>query len=280
MLVRAHPSAQAFLDAVGATLRRRPVINQLPIAIAQTCVREPDRYGPGAVFYSALHDGAIAGAALQTPPWPVQLSDATADAARALAHAFAAGPPIAGVAGPDDAPARFAEAYAAARGVTFTLEGSLGTFELRAVADLPEVPGRRIVATVEHAPLLQGWIEGFHVEAVPHDPPVRADAGARAIATGRAHLWLDAGDRPVSYALHNRDVGGWASIGPVYTPPELRGRGFATAVVAAVSRHLLADGRAGCTLFTDLANPTSNAIYERIGYRRVGSAFRYRFGGA
>ena len=63
----------------------------------------------------------------------------------------------------------------------------------------------------------------------------------------------------------------------VYTPPEARGRGFATALVAAVSRGLLAEGRPGCTLFTNLANPTSNAIYERIGYRRVGSAFRYGF---
>jgi uncharacterized protein len=58
-------------------------------------------------------------------------------------------------------------------------------------------------------------------------------------------------------------------IGPVYTPPELRGRGYATSLAAEVSRRRLAAGRRFCFLYTDLANPTSNAIYERIGYRRV-----------
>ena len=55
----------------------------------------------------------------------------------------------------------------------------------------------------------------------------------------------------------------------MYTPPELRGRGYATALVAQLSSQLLAEGRRFCFLYTDLANPTSNAIYERIGYVRV-----------
>lgn len=278
MLVRRHTRAEDYLAAVGPTLRRRPVINQLAIAIAQTCVREPDRYGADVAFYSVERDGAIVGAALQTRPWPVQIAESTAEAARLLARAFATNePPLAGVAGPDAAPEEFARAYGSERGVTYALEVALGTFELTSVNELPEVAGRRVVASSEHAPLLQAWLGAFHDEATPQDPPLRGDAGERAIATGRAHLWLDDNDRPVSYAFHNRDVEGWASVGPVYTPPEARGRGFATALVAAVSRGLLAEGRPGCTLFTNLANPTSNAIYERIGYRRVGSAFRYGF---
>ncbi len=278
MLVRRYSRAEDYLSAVGPTLRRRPVINQLAIAIAQTCVREPDRYGADVAFYGVEHDGAIAGAALQTRPWPVQIAESTAEAARLLAHEFAVNePPLAGVAGPDAAPEEFARAYASERGMTYALETSLGTFELTSVNELPEVAGRRVVASPEHAALVQAWLGAFHDEATPHDPALRADAGERAVATGRAHLWLDDNKQPVSYAFHNRDVEGWASVGPVYTPPEARGRGFATALVAAVSRALLAEGRPGCTLFTNLANPTSNAIYERIGYRRVGSAFRYGF---
>jgi predicted GNAT family acetyltransferase len=72
----------------------------------------------------------------------------------------------------------------------------------------------------------------------------------------------------VAFANFPREVGGWLAIGPVYTPPEARGRGFATALVAAMSRHALAIGHRGCTLFTDLQNPTSNAIYARIGFVR------------
>jgi GNAT superfamily N-acetyltransferase len=241
-------------------------------------VREPDRYGASAVFFSAVDGGEVVGAALQTPPWPIQISDATADAARALGRAFAALPDaVIGACGPDDAPRPFAESYAAARGVAFTLGEAMGTFELTEVNAVPVAPGRRIVAGPAHAATLQAWLAGFHAEAVPHEPPVRPDTGQRAVASGRAHLWLDASDAPVAYAFNNRDVEGWASIGPVYTPPEERGRGYATSLVAAVSRLLLDQGRPGCTLYTDLANPTSNAIYERIGYRRVGSAYRYDF---
>jgi predicted GNAT family acetyltransferase len=69
-------------------------------------------------------------------------------------------------------------------------------------------------------------------------------------------------------------------VGPVYTPPELRGRGYATTLVAELSRWLLGRGNRFCFLYTDLANPTSNAIYARIGYRRVCDALEYRFAAA
>jgi predicted GNAT family acetyltransferase len=67
-------------------------------------------------------------------------------------------------------------------------------------------------------------------------------------------------------------------VGPVYTPPDLRGRGYASGVVAALSQHALDQGAAACMLFTDVANPTSNKIYQRIGYRYVGDFTEYRFG--
>jgi len=278
MTAHRQASAADFLTIVGPTLRRRPVINQLPLAIAETCVRDPERYGPDAVFYSVELGGAICGAAVQTPPWHVQLSDASPEAARELAQVFAANhPPIPGVAGPDDAPAQFAATYVAERSGTYVLEFSLGVFGLTSVNELREAGGRWVVATPDHAALLQRWLEAFHDEATPQDPSPNPDSGARAAASGRAHLWLHDDEEPVSFVLSSRDIEGWASIGPVYTPPALRGSGYATALVAAVSRHFLAQGRPGCTLFTNLANPTSNAIYERIGYRRVGSANRFAF---
>jgi len=276
MTLHRHASAADYLAIVGPTLRRRPVVNQLPLAIADTCARDPDRYGPDSVFYSVERDGAIRGAAVHTPPWPVQLSDASPDAARELAQVFAANhPSIVGVAGPDEAPARFADAFVAERGGSYALEFSFGLFELTSVNALREADGQWIVATPDHGDLIQEWLEAFRDEAIPHDPPPRDDAGASAAASGRAHLWLDRDGQPVSFLFNARDVEGWASIGPVYTPPPLRGSGYATTLVAAVSRAFLEHGRPGCTLFTDLANPTSNAIYERIGYRRIGSAYRY-----
>jgi GNAT superfamily N-acetyltransferase len=278
MNVRRHASAAEYLDMAGPALRKKPVINQLVIGVAQAVVREQARYGADNYFFSAWDGGEVVGAALQTAPWPVQVSAATDEVARELARAFAAMPdPIPAVGGPDEAPRAFADEYARLRGVTAHLDDSMGTFELTRVNPVRVAPGARVIAGVEHAALLHAWVVAFHAETVPHDPPVRADAGERFAASGRAHLWLDERGTPVSYAFNNRDVDGWASIGPVYTPPEARGRGYATSLVASVSQFLLDQGRPGCTLFTNLANPISNAIYERIGYRRVGSAFRYAF---
>ncbi len=278
MTVERHTSAKEFLDVVGAELRRTPVINQLPLGIAAKCAADPAHYGPDVRFYSAREDGAITGAAVQTAPQPVQLALGTIEAARALGEVFARDhAPLTAVAGPDVVAEAFAQRYAAEHGLRYQAETALGVFALESVAELPVPPGQRAVATSDHAPLLQRWLAEFHVEAVPHDPPVRPGAGEAAAAAGRAHLWIDAAGTPVALAFTNREIERWTSVGPVYTPLDLRGRGYATALVAALSRHLLATGRLGCMLFTNLANPTSNAIYQRIGYRRVGTATRYAF---
>ncbi|MBV9170302.1 MAG: GNAT family N-acetyltransferase, partial [Chloroflexi bacterium] len=81
-------------------------------------------------------------------------------------------------------------------------------------------------------------------------------------------LWVDADEVPVSLATRRRPISGSARIGPVYTPPSQRGRGYGSAVTAAATREVL-DLGAIPVLFTDLANPVSNSIYQRLGYRPV-----------
>jgi predicted GNAT family acetyltransferase len=103
-------------------------------------------------------------------------------------------------------------------------------------------------------------------------------AAAR-IAEGDFLLWFDAEGVPVSVAGFTPIVAGTARIGPVYTPPELRGRGYAGAVTAAAGQTLRDRGAAEVLLFTDLANPTSNALYQRIGYRAVTDRVRLDLGG-
>jgi predicted GNAT family acetyltransferase len=84
-------------------------------------------------------------------------------------------------------------------------------------------------------------------------------------------------DEPVSLAGYGGPTPSGIRIGPVYTPPELRGRGYATVLTAELSRLLLQGGRRFCFLFTDLANPTSNSIYQRIGYRPVADVNQWAF---
>ena len=103
-----------------------------------------------------------------------------------------------------------------------------------------------------------------------HDPgvyerQVRHRLGA---STSGYTIWEDGGE-PVSMSGYGGRTPNGIRIGPVYTPPEHRGRGYATSLVAEQSARLLREGRMFCFLYTDLANPTPNAIYERIGYARV-----------
>ncbi len=95
------------------------------------------------------------------------------------------------------------------------------------------------------------------------------------IASGNIFLWHDQG--PVSMAQKLRPTRHGISVSGVYTPPELRRRGYASSCVAALSQQLLDAGFAYCTLFTDLSNPTSNEIYQRIGYRPLGDSQVIRF---
>ncbi|HZD86636.1 MAG TPA: GNAT family N-acetyltransferase, partial [Gaiellaceae bacterium] len=153
-----------------------------------------------------------------------------------------------------------------------------GIYELERVEEPPQPPGGVRVADERDRGLVVRWFEAFADEVVHEDAPGR-DQAARAVdrrysvATSGFLLWEDGG-AVVSLAGWGGPTPNGIRIGPVYTPPELRGRGYATALTAELSQQLLdgrllAGGRRFCFLYTDLANPTSNAIYERIGYRRV-----------
>ena len=140
--------------------------------------------------------------------------------------------------------------------------------ELRTVvAPSPLAAGRLRLFELGEVELLCDWLQRFSIDAgLPPAPIVRETVEQR-MADGRAFLWDD--DGPVSMALRSRDTRKAGSINAVYTPPELRGRGYASACVAALSQQILDDGKSVCCLFTDAANPTSNGIYRSIGYRPV-----------
>src|SRR5262249_10458581 len=125
-------------------------------------------------------------------------------------------------------------------------------------------PGGLREAGREDRELLVEWAIAFGTETGLGRPEQAAASVARRLAARQEFLWED--ERPVSVLAHHVVVAGAVRIGPVYTPPEFRSRGYASAAVAALSRRLLAAGAERCMLFTDLANPTSNRIYASVGY--------------
>jgi predicted GNAT family acetyltransferase len=141
-------------------------------------------------------------------------------------------------------------------------------FEIREVRPLPwPVPGKLRLADEMDLRTVGPWVAAFNAEA-----HVTVSAGPDAVARERIReerlfVWDDG--QLVSMAAQGSQTPSGAGINLVYTPPTFRRRGYASACVAALSSHLLATGHAYCCLFTDLANPTANTIYQRIGYRPV-----------
>jgi predicted GNAT family acetyltransferase len=146
---------------------------------------------------------------------------------------------------------------------------------------VPTPGGAARAATPGDRDLLRRWIRAFSEEALPPERPrddARTDLDIDLRLAGRGGgYWLWEDGTPVSLSGH-RDVPGVGSrIGPVYTPPQHRRRGYATRLVAELSAARLALGDPACFLFTDVANPTSNSVYARIGYVRVCEAVEYAF---
>ena len=133
-------------------------------------------------------------------------------------------------------------------------------------------------AVAEDLELVSRWMLAFQLEALPRDATAleqtRWQAEAR-IEAGDFFVWEDG--EPVALAAKSRPTPNGCSIGPVYTPPERRSRGYATALTAALSQRLLDNGKRFTALFTDLANPISNSIYQKIGYKPVCDFSEYIF---
>ena len=115
--------------------------------------------------------------------------------------------------------------------------------------------------------LVANWLAAFHDEAQPHAPVDDWTAVAqRRMSAGELHLWRVDGV-PVAVAGVSRAVGGVARVGPVYAPQTSRGNGYGSSITAAATSAALTEGAQHVVLYTDLANPISNSIYQNIGYR-------------
>ena len=155
---------------------------------------------------------------------------------------------------------------------------SEGIYRLTEVRPVDGVPGRPRPADAGDRRLLVDWIRAFTAEANPEAPGLDdqewVDRRLRGMS-GTLYVWDHGG--PVSMAGHGSATPNGARIGPVYTPPDRRRRGYASALVAGVSDIVLASGKRFCFLFTDLSNPTSNKIYQDVGYEFVCEAASVAF---
>lgn len=229
--------------------------------------------------YGVQADGSVGLAAIRTPPWPMLVAGLTpADAPEFVSRWLKVDPELTGVNGPPTTSRAVAEAWHAQTGGRSRVHMSLAMHSLTEVSDpMRPAPGQlRQPEPSEHG-LLAAWEEEFAREAhIQSGGAVPLTVSSR-LARGALWLWDD--DGPVTMVGWAGPVAGVARVGLVYTPPEHRGRGYATTATAAVSRLILDRVANTCMLFTDLANPTTNKIYAEVGYRRFAEWEEHAFGG-
>jgi uncharacterized protein len=273
-----------------ATFRRdgAPVLlahaarNNLPLGILQVLQDQPEVY-PDFHLWMAVRDEQPRGLALQTERFNVVMAEPLEeDAVDALAEATVVdGGPLPGIVANIPWADRFAKRVTAMSGRGAERILHEGVWELTAVEEVATPRGAARVATPDDRDLLRGWLRAFAEEALPPEHPwdeAHSDLDIDLRLTGQSGgYWLWEEGTPVSVSGHREVINVGSRIGPVYTPPQHRGRGYATRLVAELSAARLAAGDPACFLYTDMANPTSNAIYARVGYVKVCDAAEYSF---
>ncbi len=281
--VHRYNSVDEFLAAAGDFLVAREAEHNLMLGICSTIRADPARYAEDSPTFATVTDaaGRVMAASLRTPPFNQVLSwtdereavDALVDALRDA--------PLPGMLGPKEPAAQFAARWASLTGQAAHVDVAERIFRLeRVITPDSLASGSWRSGEARDRELLLRWWLDFLAEAMPEQSPP-PDPGAfvdRWIASDHQWIYLwEVGGQVVSLVGAGAETPNGVRIGPVYTPPEQRNRGYASALTAAASQNQLDRGRRFVFLFTDLANPTSNKIYQSIGYKPVCDVDMYRF---
>ncbi len=276
--VQRHDDTPAFRHAAGTLLASDEVRHALPLAI----LTDVEQGTWQRAHLTTVHRGdAVTLAAIRTPPYDLVLTSCTdtasIDALAETMHASDDAENLAGVVGPEAVASRFAATWANHADVT-TTSVRHGVYALHTVRETPAREATLRVATPGDAAMLRTWFDGFAREVAIKNPEDSHTLVERWLSGhGRTLYLLDAYGTAVAMTGVTHATPGIARITAVYTPPHQRGRGNATTLVAKVTSTVLREGARYATLYTDADNPTSNAIYRRIGYRLVGIDVHVQF---
>ncbi|HEX4221000.1 MAG TPA: GNAT family N-acetyltransferase [Pseudonocardiaceae bacterium] len=250
-----------------------PVRHTIALTVLRR-VREGHGFSDQApVMMTIEDDGKLVGSVFCTPPFPLGLSAMPIEAARPVAEfALAEGLRPSSALGEHEVVDAFAAAWHELTGATSSVDTDERLYRLSETEFTPptNVPGELVMAGEDDFDVLVRFRREFAIET-QHRPELdNAERGVRALFAsggGQGLWWVDG--RPVSLAAASKPIEGMSRIAPVYTPQAERGHGYGSAVTAGVSQWAIDQGASDVVLFTDLANPISNSIYQRIGYRPV-----------
>ena len=279
MIIRSYHHAEEFLARLQATLEENEVLNSLMLGLSLRLSKSPTN--AGTIFRSVHDDLGVIAVSMQTPGRAVIVyahrSDITDAFSRIVADYFQNHLNPIGVVGTKAAALRFAQLWQVVSGDEPRINQHQRIYQCAQVKEIDLAPGKLRKAFKKEIPMLIDWSMEFS-RVVPENPTEgEVEQSLRqAIEEGSLYVWSD-GNQAVSMLKKNRPTKNTIAISYVYTPKELRSRGYATAAVHTLTSQLLQEGYRACTLFTDLSNPTSNRIYQNIGYEPVSDFDNYSF---
>ena len=277
--IKLFSDADRFLERVEPFLMRREAEHCLILGLLDS-LRAGEQWGTEPPLMAVSEDhGEVAAVILMTPPHNLILSWIAADSTiDAIADELSAkGVTIPGVNGSADIARKFALRWSQLSGCTFRVQMAQRIYQLSRVINQTRAAGHIREPNQSDDALMRKWRAAFSIDAEGMDADEAEKNAALPLRNSRHLVLWEVEGTPVSMAGYSGSTPNGIRVAPVYTPPENRGKGFAGACVAALSQKLLDDGRKFCFLYTDLANPTSNHIYQTIGYEPVADATVYSF---
>ncbi|SDM50726.1 GNAT family N-acetyltransferase [Sediminibacillus halophilus] len=271
-----------FFEQAESLLVEKEACNNLGLGILNRVMESGSTQDQAPPYLGMVKEaGKLVYVFLQTPPHNLILPDIGTSRAEILSliarHLYHQGIQLPGVVGPVKAVQQFAAKWEQLTGEKAEVEMKQLIYRLDEVHLVEKGSGHLIPADEKDEALIKAWLIGFGKEAKVSMDDVRAGEMAKDFIGSRSvYLWVVDG-RPVSMANQSRKTKNGVTINAVYTPDVYKRNGYATALVAALSQKLLDDGNLFCSLYTDQTNPTSNGIYQRIGYHVVGESVMYSF---
>lgn len=282
MILRVYLTASEFLEKTQDYLLQDEAVNNLMLGLAVHLKHRSEVDRPPSYMATVEQGGQLLLAALMTPPNSLILyspGEPDREACKAVASDLQSGGwQVVGVNAVPPLSAAFAETWRELTGSSYRPWLQMHIYKLeRVIWPEPMPPGRLRQAVSQDIPWVEDWLYRFHKEALKlEDRQAIHRTAEDVISSHSLHVW-EVDGRPVSMASGRRPSPHGIVIAMVYTPPEFRGHRYASACVASLCQYYLDSGKSFCSLFADLANPTSNHIYQRIGFHWVGDFTEYRF---
>ncbi|MDQ3704821.1 MAG: GNAT family N-acetyltransferase [Chloroflexota bacterium] len=280
MELRHYRTIEEFYRRAEPFLLEREAEHNLVLGICTLLMRYPERVEHPPYMACVEQAGNVVAVAFMGPPNNLILSHMTTTEvipviARDIYSEYKTLP---GVISSVPFSKAFAEEWQRLSGQTYELSMAERIYRLERVKPVAKVPGRMRKAVEQDREVLRNWLPQFNEEALGEtDPSIVDGIIDHFLDSGAQGLFIWEDGQPVSMAGYSRPTPNGVVIVLVYTPPEHRGKGYASACVATLSQMLLDQGRKYCFLYTDLANPTANHIYQVMGYEAVCDADVYRF---